>query len=383
MLKLMFANANDLQKRYRDVSVTGIIDCAKKHLEEINSSGEHAKTTNGNWLFDEEAIRKLDEYFEYVPEKKAKPVEAEEEEDPLQQLANANQRLMQENAALRDAMEASDSRNIELTDEIQKLQASVVAVQDGRDAANSQLIRRNEQRAVRAEAKNKNLTKKLNDTIEAKEKQAAELNARIEELQEKLRDATERLKSGLENNFTVLAAKESENRLFAKLAESEQQISDITAEAEDERALKEDAISQINDLKETIQNASDQLEGIISQLMAAATEEEAEEASPDAVAETTSSEDLSVTAVETAPETIKTVAPKKKQQRKNRTTKQVLEERRKKREEAEAKSTLEKNRDKIYAEMLAKQQEEAVAKAKAEKEEKSHMSIFSRIASLF
>ena len=117
--------------------------------------------------------------------------------------------------------------------------------------------------------------------------------------------------------------------------------------------------------------------------MAAATEEEAEEASPDAVAETTSSEDLSVTAVETAPETIKTVAPKKKQQRKNRTTKQVLEERRKKREEAEAKSTLEKNRDKIYAEMLAKQQEEAVAKAKAEKEEKSHMSIFSRIASLF
>ena len=378
MLKLMFANANDLQKRYRDVSVTGIIECAKKHLEEINSSGEHAKTTNGNWLFDEEAIRKLDEYFEYVPEKKAKPVQAEEEEDPLQQMANANQRLMQENAALRDAIEAADSKNIELTDEIQKLQASVVAVQDGRDAANSQLIRRNEQRAVRAEAKNKNLTKKLNETMEAKEKQAAELSARIEELQEKLRDATERLKSGLENNFTVLAAKESENRLFSKLAESEQQISDITAEAEDERALKEDAISQINDLKDTIKNASKQLESVISQLMAATEECDAE-------AEDESEEEQKEPAVvveETAPDTVKTVAPKK---RRNRTTKQVLEERRKKREEEVAKSTLEKNRDKIYAEMLAKQQEEAEAKAKAEKEEKEkkHMGFFSRIASLF
>jgi len=376
MLKLMFANANDLQKRYRDVSVTGIIECAKKHLEEINSSGEHAKTTNGNWLFDEEAIRKLDEYFEYVPEKKAKPVQAEEEEDPLQQMANANQRLMQENAALRDAIEAADSKNIELTDEIQKLQASVVAVQDGRDAANSQLIRRNEQRAVRAEAKNKNLTKKLNETMEAKEKQAAELSARIEELQEKLRDATERLKSGLENNFTVLAAKESENRLFSKLAESEQQISDITAEAEDERALKEDAISQINDLKDTIKNASKQLESVISQLMAATEECDAE---PEDESEEAQKEPA-VVVEETAPDTVKTVAPKK---RRNRTTKQVLEERRKKREEEVAKSTLEKNRDKIYAEMLAKQQEEAEAKAKAEKEEKKHMGFFSRIASLF
>lgn len=47
--------------KHFNVSIQGMTDYVKKHLEEINSDGEHAAIRAGKWMFDESAVKRLEE----------------------------------------------------------------------------------------------------------------------------------------------------------------------------------------------------------------------------------------------------------------------------------------------------------------------------------
>lgn len=373
----MFATANDLERRYRNISMADIVTCAKRYLEDINATGEHAKTQNGIWKFDEEAIRKLDGYIGYVPEPSKEEAEAKpavEKKDPVKELSAENQRLVNEIHQLQDSVTTAEQKNDELSKEIKTLQSSLLRLQDGREAASSQLIRRNEQRAARAEAKSENLKKKLDELTKAKDEQAAELQSRIEELQSKLVATTKSLEEKVKNDFMVLEAQQSENRLYKELADSKQKITDISANVEDERALKEDAWNEIKELKGVLANASHQLESIISQLNAAqeGTSSEAhEEASGEPLVPT-------VTAVETKPDPKEALVPKSFRTQKKSKKQELDEKRQREADEVEIARRQMDAREQLLEELRQKQQAE-----KQEEEKKEHTSIFRRIASFF
>ena len=47
--------------KHFNITIQGMTDFVKKHLEEINSDGEHAAIRAGKWTFDESAVKKLEE----------------------------------------------------------------------------------------------------------------------------------------------------------------------------------------------------------------------------------------------------------------------------------------------------------------------------------
>ncbi|MBR1727919.1 MAG: hypothetical protein IJ728_00100 [Selenomonadaceae bacterium] len=52
---------SDLIKRYSIRTPQGIRKFVKSNLVKINAEGEHAKILRGEWVFDEEAVRIMDE----------------------------------------------------------------------------------------------------------------------------------------------------------------------------------------------------------------------------------------------------------------------------------------------------------------------------------
>lgn len=54
------ATMQEIAKHF-NVSIQGMTDYVKKHLQEINVDGEHASIKAGKWMFDEFAVRRLEE----------------------------------------------------------------------------------------------------------------------------------------------------------------------------------------------------------------------------------------------------------------------------------------------------------------------------------
>lgn len=54
------ATMQEIAKHF-NVSIQGMTDYVKKHLDEINVDGEHASIKAGKWMFDESAVRRLEE----------------------------------------------------------------------------------------------------------------------------------------------------------------------------------------------------------------------------------------------------------------------------------------------------------------------------------
>ena len=267
----MFATANDLVQRYRDADVKNLVACAKDHLEEINETGDHAKTKKGTWYFDEEAIGILDQYFEQAL---PAPMEDEDSEENAQELALRrlqadNDQLVRTLQSLQAEFDDEHEKNQELSQEIQNLQSSLLALQDGRESANAQIIRRNEKRATLAEAKAENLTKKLAELTETAHKQAEDYQARIDDLQTQLRTSHDYLTEKIQADHLRMQAEKDRNKAYDALTETERKVSTVQSDFEEERALKEDALTEIAELRNIITTATTSLQSVISMLHAA------------------------------------------------------------------------------------------------------------------
>lgn len=262
----MSATVNDLMKRYMQKEGKAIIDCTKAHLEEINESDDHAVFKGGQWSFDEEAVRMLDGYFKYVPPEPPVPQKQDPREVAVQKLTEENQALMQALDTLQNEFQSAKTDNEKLSQVIQGLQSSLLALQEGRDTASSQLIRRNAQRAERAEARADSLAKKFKELTDSSDKQIKDLQERIVDLQAQLKKATDNLKAKVESDYMRLEAENDRNRVYNALTETEKKISDVQSDFEEERAQKEDALTEINDLRLVISSAASHLDSVLASL---------------------------------------------------------------------------------------------------------------------
>lgn len=363
----MYATANDLVKRYRDTDVKALVACAKDHLEEINETGDHAKTKKGTWYFDENAISVLDQYFEPAIPEKAEDTDSNQnaEEIAIQRLQADNDRLLQTLQNLQAEFDSEQNKNQELVQEIQGLQSSLLALQDGRESANAQIIRRNEKRASAAEAKAENLTKKLAELTEVTRKQAEDYQSRIDDLQAKLRDATDSLAAKVKADYLRMQAENDRNKAYDALNESERKVSDVQSDFEEERALKEDALTELGELRNIVATAAASLQSVISMLHAAnGTEAEAIKAEAEPVENDKKADEPKDSSV------------KKEQEFKSPAIQKNEEHERKKRV-----AEIDKEREAAREQMLEKLKKEQEEQTKAEAE---HKGFFQRIrAALF
>lgn len=356
----MLVTAQTLVERYGGIEVQKIIDFSKMHLEDINGTGEHAKTKKGQWYFDEEAVQMLDAAFGYQPPQpeaeEANPEATNEAADASsKKLESQNKILQRQVEELTTAYQTSEEKNRELTKENKDLHDSLISLQDGRDSANTQMLRRANQRADRAEKLADSLQKKFNDLNKNKTSQSEKYEARISELQTKINELTETLAVKVKEDFMYSKQKEGEARLYAALNTTQQQVTDMQSSYEEERMRKEDAIAHIKNLQEAIDSAKRQLESIILQLDATHVDfdEEAEPAD-DAKAEGKAEEETDA-----------------------KTSEEMKQD-----DERAIKDKLLKQQEAMREQILKEMLEEQEAK-KTEEAPKKKTGFFSRIASLF
>lgn len=102
--------------KHFNVSIQGMTDYVKKHLQEINADGEHASIKAGKWMFDESAVKRLEEMrgwgiagvMEAVESQKIKELEILV--DNLQTALLASQQ--ETNKALKQVAEAERERRL-------------------------------------------------------------------------------------------------------------------------------------------------------------------------------------------------------------------------------------------------------------------------------
>lgn len=180
----MVATVRDLMSRY-NVTRPGIIQFIKAHLDEINADGEHAAITKGEWTFDKEAVKKIDELRKYGVVEIIQGIE----NDKIIALREENERLLRENSAMKDKV-------IEISETVSNLYRQVTENQKLAIAAQI-----SEEQRKKAEEENKNLktekaalaqkleqAQKLGDKIQDENKLIQEQMAQIEEQLAKARD---------------------------------------------------------------------------------------------------------------------------------------------------------------------------------------------------
>lgn len=192
----MAATVRELMGRY-NVTRPGIIQFVKAHLDEINADGEHAAITKGEWTFDKEAVKKIDELRKYGAVEIIQGIE----NDKIMALREENERLLRENSKMKDKI-------IEMSGTVSNLYQQVTENQKLAIAAKI-----NEEQRKKAEEENKNLkvektalaqqleqAQKLGDKIQDENSRIQERMARIEAQLAEERDKQARLTAENEEN---------------------------------------------------------------------------------------------------------------------------------------------------------------------------------------
>ena len=142
-------NVNDLMKRYK-VSSQAIRKFVRLHLDEINENGiEHARQTDNGWIFDAEAVERIDKLrgidkvaiIEEIESEKVKELEAE--------IKNLQKALMiaqseiiksqKETLALKDRLLESERKSLEAVSSSSILNAELEESKRRESAANEQI----------------------------------------------------------------------------------------------------------------------------------------------------------------------------------------------------------------------------------------------------
>ena len=88
------ANINDLMLRYKTQTAGAIRKFIVRHLSEINSDGEHAKQTSEGWIFDAEAVKRIDELRGFSQVAIIEQAESERVKELQQENENLRQLLL-------------------------------------------------------------------------------------------------------------------------------------------------------------------------------------------------------------------------------------------------------------------------------------------------
>ena len=123
----------DLMQRYNIGTPQGIRKFVKSNLDKINSKGEHAKIFRGEWVFDEEAVRIMDE----LRDTNSITI-IEENAEQLEELRKQNEQL-------RNLLLATQARLIETQEELIKTQSLLVESQKQLSNSEQKIIANREQ----------------------------------------------------------------------------------------------------------------------------------------------------------------------------------------------------------------------------------------------
>ena len=107
----------DLMKRY-NVTRQAINSFIKKNLEELNATGTHARKKAGEWTFDEEAVRIMDDLRDT-----GNITIIEEDSERVQE-------LIAENEQLKQLLIATQNKLISTKDELEIKQSQIIAIQN-------------------------------------------------------------------------------------------------------------------------------------------------------------------------------------------------------------------------------------------------------------
>ena len=196
----MAATVRDLMERY-NVTRPGIIQFIKAHLDEINADGEHAAITKGEWNFDKEAVKKIDELRKYGAVEIIQGIE----NDKIMVLREENERLLRENSTMKEQI-------IEVTGKVSNLYKQGTENQKLASAAKI-----SEEQRKKAEKENTNL--KVEKASLAKELEQAQ------KIQDKIRNENDRMQRELAQvEADLKAARDKQAKLAAEKEEKEQKI---------------------------------------------------------------------------------------------------------------------------------------------------------------
>lgn len=137
------ATMQDLCGRYR-VGTSAMADYIKRHIDEINRDGDHARLARGCWLFDETAVQRLDELRGFGVAGVIEAVENKEIKELKVLTSNLQAALLHAQQQAVDALQrvADSERERRLLVEHQQNQAAELATLRERNTAQQRDIER-------------------------------------------------------------------------------------------------------------------------------------------------------------------------------------------------------------------------------------------------
>ena len=117
------ANINDLMLRYKTQTAGAIRKFIVRHLHEINIDGvEHAKQTSNGWIFDAEAVKRIDELRGFSQVAIIENAESETIKELQNEIDDLKQILLMTQAKLIKAQEDLNENQKLLLGSVEKVQ---------------------------------------------------------------------------------------------------------------------------------------------------------------------------------------------------------------------------------------------------------------------
>lgn len=269
-------NVHDLSKRY-DMKVSEIRSTLTGNLEQINETGEHAKTINRRWEVDDEGVRILDSILGFAI---AEPEPAPAAQDPAAVPYEGAKLacLHDENDKLKEAVQELSQENRKLHNEYDSLQSQFLALQEGRESMNAGLVRKYQSLADKAKNENQLLRKRVETLRQSKETQYKEQKERIDELTSQLEGQQDLLQERLKLNYELSEAQKNVNRLSAEITDYKHTVDKLNNQIESLEIEKAAGEKQLADTRQQVAQALQTIDSVKAQLDASITTDGDEDA---------------------------------------------------------------------------------------------------------
>ena len=260
-------NVSELATRY-ELSTKQIRQVLKENYVDINATGTNAECHKHEWSVNEEGVAWLDKYLNYQDHTKEDECSADASSNDSELIAaNAQLKMLRAQVdELKDALQEETLHHKNLQSEYDALQNKFLSAQEGKDSANSILIRKYK---AEAEAKNKEvalLKERLESIIDSKNKTYDEQQARIQELLSRLAEQQDIMSEKLKADVRATEAKKNEERLYVELNQHKldsehmkNEIQSVKMEKEAKQKVVEDMTLQIMQVLHTLEAATTQL----------------------------------------------------------------------------------------------------------------------------
>ena len=260
-------NVHDLSERY-DMKVSAVRSAVTGNLEQINETGEHAKTVNRRWEVDDEGVRILDSILGFAaPEPEPKPVAAPQNPMPAIDMAKI-QCLHDENDKLNEVVQDLTQENRKLHSDYDSLQGQFLALQEGRESMNASLVRKYQSAADKLKNENTLLRKRVESMRQSKETQYKEQKDRIDELTGQLEGQQDLIQERLKLNYELSEAQKNVNRLSAEITDYKHTVDKLKSQVEALEIDRAAGEKQLADTRQQVAQAMQTMDSVKAQLSA-------------------------------------------------------------------------------------------------------------------